>query len=505
LECGLRGIPEDAWIGEVMSIRVTRVVGYGLQLLYGLLGLLVGVLAGYLVYTTPDTLKLFVIVIGVFAFAVSVARLEWGMLLLTFIVYTNLSDIAIKFHGAPSVTKSFVVLLLFAIAMRWIVYSEQPLGWYRAAISMAIYILVTFASVLYAADPSRSLAAVETLIKNALIVIAVVILLQSGVTMRRVVWTLLVAGIFMGTLTIFQYLTNTYNNNYFGFAQNNVAALIGASKTNRVGGPIGDPNYYALIMLVLVPYAMDRIWNERNRWLRLLAIWAFVVCAGAVVLTFSRSGFVALVGVVGLMFLYHTPNLKNLLIIMLISIILLQFIPAQYTARLESLTAFLPGGSRNLRADEAIRGRVSELLVGLRMFQDHPVLGVGYDNYPVYYQEYSRQVGLDPRATERSAHNLYVEILAETGLVGLTVFSLIVFFTLRNLFWGVRELRAKGELDVAGMAAAVGVAVVGYLVASMFIHDAYQRYFWLHLAIAMAVPNVVASVMENHRTYRDFV
>lgn len=462
-----------------------------LQIMYALIGVGVGVGAGFLVFSTPDTLKLFVIIVGAFAFIVSVARVEWGLLVLALMVYTNISDIAITFHGAPSVTKSFVFLLLFAILMRWIAYNEKPVGWQRAVALLAGYGVVGFASILYAASPERSQAALEVYIKNAMIVIVVVILLQRAVTLRRVIWALLAAGIFLGTLTVFQYVTGTYGNNYFGFAQTSAAVLVGASSTNRVSGPINDPNYYALIMTVLVPLALDRVWHEKNRWMRILSVWAFGATVAAVVLTYSRSGFVTLVVVIGLMLLYRTPNLKNLLILLLLGVMLFQFIPTQYTERLESMIAFLPGSSRSLREDEAIRGRTSELLVGWNMFLDNPILGVGYNNYPVYYQAYSRQVGLDPRATERSAHNLYIEILAETGIVGLIFFSVIVLITLRDIYWSVKTLQAYHLKDIADMATAVGVSLLGYLLASVFIHDAYQRYFWLVVGIAMAIPKMV--------------
>ena len=52
------------------------------------------------------------------------------------------------------------------------------------------------------------------------------------------------------------------------------------------------------------------------------------------------------------------------------------------------------------------------------MWADHPLLGVGPDNFEVHYQTYSGAIGIDPRAEPRGAHNLYLESLAETGVLG---------------------------------------------------------------------------------------
>ncbi len=469
---------------------------YSVQILYGILGILVGVVSGMLVFEVPDVLKLFVLVVGIFAFAVSVARVDWGLLVLSIMIYTNFSEVAIRFHGAPSVAKSFVVLLLAAVLLRWMTYGEKIEGWQRPAILLTAYGIVNFASVLYAADPGRTMDASFDFFKNILIVIVVVILLQGRILLRQVIWAMLGSGIFLGTLTIFQYVTKTFNNNYLGFAQQNVDVLVGATVADRVGGPLGDPNYYALIMMVLIPLAIDRIWNEHNQVMRGFAVWALVATSLSVVFTFSRSGFVALVAVVGLMLLYRTPTLKNLIIMLLAFVLIFQFIPPKYVERIGSLAAFLPGSSRGITDDEALRGRTSELFVGWNMFRDHPFVGVGYDNYPIYYQEYSRQVGMDPRATQRSAHNLYVEILAETGILGLTAFTLIIWLTLRDLLRAIEQLQEAELQGVAGMIAAIGVALLGYLLASIFIHDAYQRYFMLIIGIAMAAPSIAKNELR---------
>ncbi len=466
----------------------------GVPLLYGLLGLALGVGAGYVVFATPNTVKLVVATLGVALFALSVAKLEWGLILLAVIVYTNVSDVAIKWYGAPSVTKSFGAILLFAIATRWALYGDQPRGWARAGLLMGLYGLVAYSSALYAYDPGRALSGVETLFKNMIIALSVVILLQRVATLRRVIWALLFVGLFLGSLTILQFLTKSYNNVYFGFAQYGTLTMGGGSTAQRASGPVGDPNYYALVMAVLVPFALDRFWNER-RWVwRLLALAALLACGGAVILTYSRSGFIVLAVVTALSLLTHTPNLRHLILVAFAALVLLRLAPARYTDRLASL---LPDSRHTPLEDQAIRGRWSEFLVAWRMFQEHPVLGVGYDNYPALYQHYSRQIGLDPRTTERSAHNLYMEILAEMGIVGLSVFLFLIGHALRDWFYALQRASWVREPQAAGMIAATGIAVIGYLVGSLFIHDAYQRYFWLLLAMLLATPNVMEHLVEE--------
>ena len=73
---------------------------------------------------------------------------------MVFITYTRFSDIVVHNYDAPSVAKSFIVLLILAILIRWASFNERPSGLQVPAILLVIYGLVGFASLLYATDES---------------------------------------------------------------------------------------------------------------------------------------------------------------------------------------------------------------------------------------------------------------------------------------------------------------------------------------------------------------
>lgn len=470
-----------------------------LQVLYAIVGLAVGVISGMLVVGVPDALKLFVIVVGVFAFAVSLARVDWGLLVLIFISYTRLSDVAVQYHGAPSVAKSFVLLLLLAIIARWIVFGDRPEGWQKPTLLMAGYGIVGFASILYAADPTRTQDAAVGFVKDALIVVIIAILLRRAPQFRYVVYTLLAAGIFLGTLSVIQYATGGFDNNYWGFAQAPVMHIVGDTNSSRTSGPFGNPNDYSQIMLVLLPLALDRFWNEKSRWLRILTGYAAMVILLAVVLTFSRSGFVSLVVVGGLIVLYYRPKLTAIFLVLLVGLLMLQFVPAEYLDRMQTLTLFKPGANYNPVGEVSLRGRTSEMLVGWMMFRDHPILGVGVENYPVHYQEYSRRVGLDPRTEQRSPHNLYVEILAERGLLGFGFFALILWMAYRSLMAARRDFMRMENQSYLGLVTAYSIGMFSYFTGSMFMHSAYPRFMWLLIGIALALSQLSQIELEKYK------
>jgi O-antigen ligase len=459
--------------------------------LFGLAAVIAGGLLGLVINQVSNPIYIWAGAIAVFAFALTVTSLEWGLLALVFITYTRLSDIAVHFHNAPSIAKSFIVLLVVAIFIRWAIFHERPMGWQRAFALIGLYGLVGFTSLLYAANPLRTGNAISDFLKDAVIAIIITSLLYRASTLRRVIWTLLLVALLMGSLSIYQYLTGTFENQYWGLAQTKYMNIVGETQGYRISGPIGDPNFFAMIMVALVPFGFERLIHEKKWWLRLLALLALVISVLTVIFTFSRGGFVALVVTILATLFVFPPRPKYLPIIIVAILVVVLLLPVEYTSRIFTLTDVVSGLDTGIRTqDLSLRGRASESISAWLMFEDHPFLGVGWNNFSLHYQEYARRVGLSPTAGERAAHNLYLEIAAETGLVGIGVFSLLLIVMLRGVAVNARKLRTAGKYQVAGMAWAVFLSLIGYLSASMFVHGAYPRFFWLLVGIAFSIPNL---------------
>jgi O-antigen ligase len=132
--------------------------------------------------------------------------------------------------------------------------------------------------------------------------------------------------------------------------------------------------------------------------------------------------------------------------------------------------------------DGSLRGRKSENLAGLHMWADHPLLGVGPDNFEVHYQRYSAVIGIDPRPQRRGAHNLYLESLAETGLLGALPFLAVLALALTGA-WRARSRLTGGD---ALLGEGLFVALAAFLICALTLHSAYARYEWIFLGLGLA-------------------
>lgn len=417
---------------------------------------------------------------------------EWLLLALIFVSYTRLSDALIREYGLFSVAEIIIALLAAFFAIRWLTgpVPATPARLPLPIILLAIYGLIAFASLLYARDQERVVAALEDYAKDAFIAMLVVLSLRRATTLRLVVWIMLAAGLVMGGIGLYQQMTGNFEQSILGLGTANIQQIVGRTSDYRIAGPVGDPNFFAQIMLVLVPLAVDRLWHEKRFILKAMAALALVVSILTIVFTFSRGAFLGLFVMFLAILIYYRPRPSAILFVLLLFIPLLYLLPQPYIQRLATISDILPWSSEAPR-ELALRGRLSELAVGWQMFQDHPFMGVGLNNYPAHYLDYSGSVGLDPRLEARSTHNLYLQVATETGLLGLVAFGAILWLAFRGLLRSPAEFRRLALDDAAEITRAFTIGLIGYFVAATFLHAAYPRYMWLLLGIAFAIPNIV--------------
>jgi O-antigen ligase len=292
---------------------------------------------------------------------------------------------------------------------------------------------------------------------------------------------------------VWQEATHAYHQTLLGFAQINDAAFKVGDTVNgkllrpRLSGPIGEQNRYGQILLVLVPLAVSRIRVEQRLVLRALAAALTVLILAGIVLSFSRGAAVALAVVAVAMVVIGFVRLRHLLVTALALAVLVMSIVPDYALRVRSLGAADTATAVDSRADAAIRGRATENLAAFATFRDHPLLGAGPGGFfRRYSQEEANKLGLRFLGKNRRAHNMYLEIAADTGIVGLGAFLAIVAVTLAQLWRVARLWAALGREDLSVLAQAFFLALLAYLASAAFLQLSYQRYFWFLLALGNA-------------------
>jgi O-antigen ligase len=127
------------------------------------------------------------------------------------------------------------------------------------------------------------------------------------------------------------------------------------------------------------------------------------------------------------------------------------------------------------------------------MFIDHPLVGVGRENYTLYELEYISGTSLAYQAKGIPPHDLYLEVAAEHGIIGLIVVGGLLLTAWRALVEARRRFLAGGDRQQAELAAWLAIGFFGYLVSSLFLHGAYLYMLWLQVALIIALRQLARS------------
>jgi O-antigen ligase len=454
--------------------------------IFGAIAIAIGIGGAILATRIHDAGLYVLMLMGIVVLVAAVWKINWGLFTLVAMTYARISDVAVHYYGAPSIAQPFIAFLAVLIFLRWVLNGERPQNWLPGLATIAAYGLVIFLSLFYAGDPTRAQEGLLTFLKDAIIAVILILLIQSRDSYRTAAWGFLFSGILLGTIGVIQYLTSSFTNDYWGLAESRLMNIVSGTEGYRIMGTFGDPNFFAQVMVVIVPIALNRVLYEKKPVLKLLAGWALAASFLTVIFTFSRGGFLALCGVLALIVVVRKPPLVAVLCGLLILLLLVPFLPATYFERIQTILEYLPFSGADVRGEVSLRGRMSEYAVGIQMFLDKPILGIGYENYAANYLKYSMRLGLDPRRTERSAHSLYIEVLAEQGILGLLMFAFVLYSTFRSLINGKKIFQKISQDEYADLALAFQIGFMGYLAAALFIHGAYPRNLWLLIGIGLA-------------------
>jgi O-antigen ligase len=479
--------------------------GEFVMLAMGILAVLGAIVAGIAAADAP-----ILAVAGASALFVAVAivlRPDVATLTTIAILYSNAAVIAVRFHGVPVIVAAFVPLLPLIPLARDLVVRRMPVIAPPMLPWMVALLLVHIVSALFSADTVRSWDAVVVFIVEGFgLYFLLINVIRTPETLRQATWVLLAVGAFVSVLSIHQDVTNNYGDNYWGFAQATDATfrtgettLTGDVLQRRLAGSVGESNRFAQVLLMLVPLGIFRFIGERSRILRVTAGISTAIITLGVVLTFSRGAAVALALLIVALAVLRLVTMRHLITILLVLLVVLVLFP-EYGTRLSSLAQVGALAGEEVSRSEvsgSLLSRATETLAAILVLVDHPVIGVGPDMFPLYYESYAEVVGILVRNdATREAHNLYLGLGAELGVTGLAAFLVVAGITLR-LGLAARRRSLHRRPDLERLTTPFVLAVMTYLTTGMFLHLSFGRFYWLILAAAGAAAVITLREMDQ--------
>jgi putative inorganic carbon (HCO3(-)) transporter len=267
----------------------------------------------------------------------------------------------------------------------------------------------------------------------------------------------------------------------------------------RAYATFGHPNAFGSYMIGLIPLLVGCYnFNEKNRW-KIAILGCLFIFSLSLYASYSRGSWVGLVIGIGVMlFIARKYLVKKSLLLPLFTILLAAVLILGDTYY-PSLMKPKPV-SKPIIGDFWRESRFSNLQrfllakSALAMTIDHPLVGVGPGNYSVLLSQYaskelmeSIQWDYDPKTNKAFAnsnkkvdivHNMFLQIFAETGLIGLALFLWLLYANCKTSLRLLRQCKLpinKKEYSIrAGLIGSFTAIMAGGLFGWPFCHGTQE-------------------------------
>ena len=461
---------------------------------------------GYVATIEGSSVKIAMLVLATLGLPIVLVHLELGGLAFLGVLWARVSDVAIKFHGFPSLALPFGALLIGVSLIRKLVQGERiTSSTFKDIYPSLPYVLVVLLSGLWAAFPGVAFASAATLVKDVFIFWVLADTLRGPWSVKGASYVLVLTAGLLSAANLHQYFADNFSSNYGGFAQAEVRNILGEFDSYRLGGPLDTPNVFPAILALTVPLALGLLRTRLHPIGRCVVAGTLPLIVLTILLTYSRGAAVLLAALLLISMPRHRIGAGQAAIAGVMVVLVVLYAPATVWGRLETLALPLTGrGEVGRVLDFAVDLRLGAHRTAIEMFLSSPLVGIGAGNYPLLYEEYSRWLGIQSAAQLAQPiywpHNAYLEVLSETGILGLIAYGGLVLAYMSRLRRARSRIQSddRDSHDQREMSYGIEAALLGFLIHGFFEGLAYPRYLWMLLALV-----VVAARSASPRTGRE--
>jgi O-antigen ligase len=354
---------------------------------------------------------------------------------------------------------------------------------------MLVFEVVIIASLVVSLDESATLDAIEFFAK-----LIVFYLLIHYTIDTRLKFDIFVA---VFVLLILREAALSFTDYYGGGA----IYRMGIMRATGRGSFGSGANSLAATLVFAMPFMVTMWKNYRNGFIRVAVAGGLFLLILMTINTGSRGGLLAMLTVTGAT-VFHT---RYRLITTVVAVGILVggwfLLPDQYKGRYATLVS-------DEDANDISTGRVEIWENGMRMFSEHPVLGIGSGAFIAANSsgDYGPPIELNP-------HSIYVQLLAEVGLIGFVVWFTFLFSYLRLLFKRSTPRRGPpGSERLIGWLNAYKEGFMGstlaLLVAGATAHSLMRFNWYMYAALAVVMTTLFwkeYSALEKKETETETV
>jgi O-antigen ligase len=242
----------------------------------------------------------------------------------------------------------------------------------------------------------------------------------------------------------------------------------------RTGGLSEGANSAGRYFVVAMIFFVYLRTIEKKPILRTLSGIGIIITFLGVFFTVSRTSIVLLFTAIGLIILLNPQKKLNfsLIIVFMLAILTLTMLSESVFKIIASIIPSISQGTDTI----GLRYKLWD--AGFRMWLDHPITGVGIGRFPYELPYYAR--GIPPHYLHLVAHSTYVQLLSETGIVGLALWLSMAAVSLVNL-WRASQTE---DLELKSLARMWFIVLLVLLIGGITMTQSAEKLIWICMGVS---------------------
>lgn len=291
-------------------------------------------------------------------------------------------------------------------------YDASPLPRWRLFVPAAGFALTALLSLAGAPHMLMGIAFYcFTILQYILLYMLVLYFLRGEEERRLLLWCLLASACCVVLYGLYQYAHMLTLHESEWVDQSAFPML-----RRRMYSTLYNPNLLSAFLLMVLGAAASMVIWTKNTWHKVMYAVLFALLMLCLILTYSRGAWMS---VCALVVFFGLVWDKRLWLLLLFVPVILLFYHGGVTDRLLSIFT-------HSEADTSVSMRIDMWTAALAMAGDHPILGIGWGAFKYVYPVYNELIQ-EAGIVIFHAHNMFLNVLAETGMVG-SFFGLWFFY-----------------------------------------------------------------------------
>lgn len=366
------------------------------------------------------------------------------------------------------------MVLVFSVFINTIINKGWEFNFKALDFSFVIFALTVLLSYFTSITPSASLKFMLFHLSCFMLVIVIVSTIKSEKSLSVLIELILIGAAITAVYGLWQVATDSIR-----FDPSLTDLESNEGMPGRVYSTLFNPNNYAEILIMLLPFYAATILNSKSIIKKGIYFALMLPTLAVLFYTGSRSGWIGFM--VSIVIMTFFVNKRLLPLVAVAGLMAVPFLPVHVLRRIQTIA--------QASEDSSVQYRVKIFKTVIPMLKDYFFTGTGlgtnvFMDITSKYHQYTIK-------TPPHTHILYLQVWVEVGLLGITSFLWFIIRTFKLSILNICQNSSKAVKNIlaAGLAALSGILVTG-LVEYVWYYERVLMLFWVVAGIVVAASNI---------------